>query len=217
MTPTRKKAGKAMNRLFAIGAAALPMLAMQNLAGAQDCSNFQKAVADTMAASDNLDAQMKRFKQTSETPKYDIDVCLAATKLRDQAHAAAGFATANCDPSHLADSMSKLQNSAEAEIPLFCTREIPTVPRQSPPASGFIFPDSDRRLLTAAEISRLSPVELRTARNEIFARRGRYFKSDDLKQHFSAFAWYRPYTWDPPLNAIERQNVQMLLNAEQHR
>jgi hypothetical protein len=207
-----------MNHSLVIGAAALLMLAMHNQpAGAQDCSNFQKAVADTMAVSDNLDAQIKRFKQTSDTPKYDIDVCAAATKLQDQAHAAVGLATAACDPNRLADSMSELQESAESEIPLYCTRDIQTPSRQSPSASGFIFPDSDRRLLTAAEIARLSPVELRIARNEIFARRGRYFKSDDLNQHFGAFAWYRPYTWEPPLNAIERQNAEMLLNAEQRR
>jgi hypothetical protein len=63
----------------------------------------------------------------------------------------------------------------------------------------------------------LSAIELRVARNEIFARRGRYFNSDDLKQHFGTLGWYRPYTWNPSLNAIEEQNVQMLLNAEQHR
>ncbi len=209
-----------MNWFVVIGATGLLLLAIHNRpADAQDCSNFQKAAADTMAVSDNLDAQVKRFKQTSDTPKYDIDVCVAATKLRDQAHATVGLATAACDPNRIADSISKLQESAESEIPLFCTRDIqPTAPpRQSPATSGFIFPDSDRRLLTAAEIARLSPVELRIARNEIFARRGRYFKADDLKQHFSAFAWYHPYTWEPPLNAIEDQNAQMLLNAEQHR
>jgi hypothetical protein len=81
----------------------------------------------------------------------------------------------------------------------------------------FIFSDSDRRLLTRAELDRLSRAELRIARNEIYARRGRYFDSEDLKQHFGAFPWYRPSTWEPRLNAIESQNVSLIQQAETRR
>ncbi|OKO70924.1 YARHG domain-containing protein [Bradyrhizobium sp. NAS96.2] len=76
--------------------------------------------------------------------------------------------------------------------------------------SGFIFPDSDRRLLTPADLRRLSRDELRIARNEIFARRGRYFDSADLKAYFSRFPWYVPNSWNPTLNAIEEANVALI-------
>ncbi|TWB96206.1 YARHG domain-containing protein [Bradyrhizobium macuxiense] len=76
--------------------------------------------------------------------------------------------------------------------------------------SGFIFPDSDRRLLTPADLRRLSRDELRIARNEIFARRGRYFDSADLKAYFSRFPWYAPSSWNPKLNAIEEANVALI-------
>jgi len=76
--------------------------------------------------------------------------------------------------------------------------------------SGFIFPDSDRRLLTPADLRRLSRDELRIARNEIFARRGRYFDSADLKAYFSRFPWYAPNSWNPKLNAIEEANVALI-------
>ncbi|WP_076864432.1 YARHG domain-containing protein [Bradyrhizobium mercantei] len=79
--------------------------------------------------------------------------------------------------------------------------------------SGFIFPDSDRRLLTPADLRQLSRDQLRIARNEIFARRGRYFDSADLKAYFSRFPWYAPNSWNPKLNAVEEANVALIDQA----
>jgi caspase domain-containing protein/YARHG domain-containing protein len=79
--------------------------------------------------------------------------------------------------------------------------------------NGLIFPDSDRRLLTAADLRGLSKDELRLARNEIFARRGRYFESPDLKARFERLPWYSPNTWNPKLNPIEEANVALLDQA----
>ena len=79
--------------------------------------------------------------------------------------------------------------------------------------SGFIFPDSDRRLLTPGDLQRLSKDDLRIARNEIFARRGRYFEAADLKARFERFSWYAPNTWNPRLNAIEQGNVALIEQA----
>jgi hypothetical protein len=79
--------------------------------------------------------------------------------------------------------------------------------------NGFIFTDSDRRLLTSNDLQRLSKEDLRIARNEIFARRGRYFESADLKARFERFSWYAPNTWNPRLNAIEQANVALIEQA----
>lgn len=79
-----------------------------------------------------------------------------------------------------------------------------------PDISGLIFSDSDRRHLTAGELSRLSRAELRIAKNEIFARRGRYFSSPDLVAHFSKYPWYSPNTWNPKLSSIEEANVALI-------
>jgi hypothetical protein len=81
-------------------------------------------------------------------------------------------------------------------------------------AADFIFPDSDRRLLSRSELTGLSAAELRIARNEIYARRGIYFKSQDLRERFEKFGWYHPSTWEPSLNAIESQNVSLIQQAE---
>lgn len=104
---------------------------------------------------------------------------------------------------------------------------LPPVPSQIPPparpvepapaaapSQDFIFPDSDRIRLTRDMVARLSPAQLRIARNEIYARRGRYFRDPALAAHFGRFAWYRPYSWEVPLNAIEQANVSLINSFE---
>lgn len=83
--------------------------------------------------------------------------------------------------------------------------------------SGFIFPDSHQRRLTLRELARLSKRDLRIARNEIFARNGRHFKSRDLQIHFGRYPWYRPYTWKPSLTPLEKLNVQTILSVERRK
>jgi hypothetical protein len=78
----------------------------------------------------------------------------------------------------------------------------------------FIIPDSDRRILTASDLKSLSKEDLRIARNEIFARRGRYFEASDLKARFGRFSWYAPNTWNPKLNSIEQANVKLMEQVE---
>jgi hypothetical protein len=82
------------------------------------------------------------------------------------------------------------------------------------PSQDFVFPDSDRVRLTRDMVARLSPAQLRIARNEIYARRGRYFRDPALAAYFGRFGWYRPYTWDVPLNATEQANVSLIASFE---
>jgi hypothetical protein len=90
----------------------------------------------------------------------------------------------------------------------------PLVPARPSRTGGFIFPDSDRRLLSQGEVGRLSRAEMRIARNEIYARKGRIFKSADLREHFSRMPWYRGQHHEVPLNSIEQANVNLLLSME---
>jgi hypothetical protein len=80
--------------------------------------------------------------------------------------------------------------------------------------ADFIFPDSNRRLLSRSELAGLSAAELRIARNEIFARRGFDFESPDLRERFAKFNWYRPSTRTPSLNPIESENVNLIKQVE---
>jgi YARHG domain len=80
--------------------------------------------------------------------------------------------------------------------------------------AGFLFADSNVRYLTRTELQRLSADRLHLARNEIFARRGRYFKDDALRVYFEQFPWYRPRAWDVPLTPVEKANVDLIASIE---
>jgi len=80
--------------------------------------------------------------------------------------------------------------------------------------SGVIIPDSSDRLLSAEELGRYSALELRIARNEIFARNGFRFSDPSLRAHFTQFSWYRPTRDTVDLSATERANVALLKSAE---
>lgn len=56
----------------------------------------------------------------------------------------------------------------------------------------YILPDAQTHIYTQEELSSLTREELRIARNEIYARHGRRFKSDDLNTYFSGKSWYQP-------------------------
>jgi hypothetical protein len=85
----------------------------------------------------------------------------------------------------------------------------------SAPKAGFLFVDSDRRLLTPEELEPLSKIELRNARNEIYARRGRKFVRKEVRDYFSQFDWYRPQFGEVELTYIENRNVALIKQYEQ--
>jgi hypothetical protein len=72
------------------------------------------------------------------------------------------------------------------------------------------------RLLTESDLQGLSKQELRILRNEIFARHGRKFKSEDLRDYFSTKDWYSPQYDEVThlLNTIEKKNVEFIQRHE---
>ena len=85
--------------------------------------------------------------------------------------------------------------------------------------STYLFKDSDSRYLSKAECEALSAAELRIARNEIYARHGRLFDSEDLQAYFNAQDWYHgtisPAKFDyTVLNDYERYNVNLMKSIE---
>lgn len=94
----------------------------------------------------------------------------------------------------------------------------PAIPAGSAPTgvggSGVVIPDSSDRLLSADELGNYSALELRIARNEIFARNGFRFSDPSLRAHFSQFSWYRPTSDTVELSATEKANVALLKSAE---
>lgn len=73
------------------------------------------------------------------------------------------------------------------------------------------------RKLTDEELSGLTKEDLRIARNEIYARHGYIFKSQDLRDYFSSKSWYQPTCSDASslsLNEYELYNVDLIKRHE---
>ena len=89
-------------------------------------------------------------------------------------------------------------------------------------SSDYVLPDSGTHLYTRDELESLSDQQLFYARNEIYARHGRGFDSDELQTYFDSKSWYtRQY--DPAdfpdslLNSTEKANASLMLEIEKDR
>ena len=107
------------------------------------------------------------------------------------------------------------------------TQELTPTPTQETPAQEtpvniadeYIIPDSSTRYLSNADLNPLTEWEIRVARNEIYARHGRMFKSQELSDYFKSKSWYVPSI--PPeqfdnsyLNTFEIENLKFITNYE---
>ncbi len=89
----------------------------------------------------------------------------------------------------------------------------------SVPASGYILPESDTRNITDEDIAGFSRQKLNYAKNEIYARHGRKFKSRELMDYFSSQSWYsgtiEPEDFqDSKLSSLELTNALYLRDKE---
>lgn len=60
------------------------------------------------------------------------------------------------------------------------------------PNQDYILPESNSRYYSETEIGSLSEHDLFIARNEIYARHGRMFDNEELKNYFATKSWYVP-------------------------
>ncbi len=83
----------------------------------------------------------------------------------------------------------------------------------------YVIPDSDTRYVTIADLNTLTKEQLRLARNEIYARRGRKFMDAELQKYFNSKSWYRG-TIEPDafkeemLNDAEKANAYFIADYE---
>jgi len=73
---------------------------------------------------------------------------------------------------------------------------------------------SDSQPIVPERLFGQTPGWLRLARNEIYARSGHVFQSDDLAAFFATLDWYRPGAAGRDLSAVEQANVTTILAAE---
>ena len=116
------------------------------------------------------------------------------------------------------------ETTADTE-PLPIAEDIDAPEAQSKDLSAeevFIIPDSNSRYLDRDDVAFLSLQEINYAKNEIYARHGRKFKSKELSDYFNSKAWYvGRYDADlfdelyaPQLNEYEIANAYFLQSIE---
>ncbi len=123
-----------------------------------------------------------------------------------------------------ADETSVEEQEAEA-----LQEETQTPGQEEAPAAGtaasgqYILPDSSTVYLTEADLAGFTAEELRLARNEIYARHGRAFKTEWIRDYFEEKNWYEPlYDADyfdsnlaeTALNEYEKANAEFILVYE---
>ena len=83
----------------------------------------------------------------------------------------------------------------------------------------YILENSSDEYLTYADVMNLDKFTLKLARNEIFARHGRKFKTAVLEEYFSSKSWYYGYLSeeqfsDTVFNDMEKKNILLIQEAE---
>lgn len=90
-------------------------------------------------------------------------------------------------------------------------------------SNTYIFPNSDSAYLSRSQVSQLSRNELTLAINEIYARRGRIFQDESIREYFESKSWYVPrYTADEfydnvTFNPYEQANLNLMVDERKER
>jgi hypothetical protein len=85
--------------------------------------------------------------------------------------------------------------------------------------NDYILAHSSIRQLTDGDLLGLTKEELRIARNEIYARYGRQFVDENLRNYFNSKAWYTslpklPSGAEPALSKLEQSNIELIKEFE---
>lgn len=88
--------------------------------------------------------------------------------------------------------------------------------------NAYVIADSNSRYITADELDKMTAEEIRLARNEIYARHGRRFQSEDLQNYFDSQPWYKGTiasdSFDESvLNEYEKTNARFMLEYEKEK
>ena len=135
-----------------------------------------------------------KFEDLSDVDLFSLSQYELATTVREE-------------PETEAESETESETETESEI------EVDT-------RSEYIFPDMDTRYLTQDEVSKLSLQAVCYAKNELYARHGRKFLSQELKDYFNDKTWYEgtvdPDSFSPGVfNTYENDNLLLLVSAEE--
>lgn len=78
----------------------------------------------------------------------------------------------------------------------------------------FIFPDSDSRYLDMSDLEKLDSETSRIAINELYARHGYVFTTEEMQNYFNSLEWYRDMPKDPDFDGDTEFNIYEYTNKE---
>ena len=135
-----------------------------------------------------------KFEDLSDVDLFSLSQAELATTVREE-------------PEMEAERETESETETESEI-------------EADTRSEYIFPDMDTRYLTQDEVSKLSLQAVCYAKNELYARHGRKFLSEELKDYFNDKTWYEgtvdPDSFSPGVfNTYENDNLLLLVSAEE--
>ena len=135
-----------------------------------------------------------KFEDLSDVDLFSLSQDELATTVREE-------------PETEAESETESETETESEI-------------EADTRSEYIFPDMDTRYLTQDEVSKLSLQAVCYAKNDLYARHGRKFLSQELKDYFNDKTWYEgtvdPDSFSPGVfNTYENDNLLLLVSAEE--
>lgn len=86
----------------------------------------------------------------------------------------------------------------------------------------YILPYSDSEYISYSDLYGLSQTEVSLARNEIYARHGRKFNTDSIRQYFESQSWYNPRInpddfSESVFNNYEKENIKTIVNYEKEK
>ena len=95
-------------------------------------------------------------------------------------------------------------------------------PRPEQPSNFYakgagMFPWASTERINYGDLDGYSAWQLKIMRNEIYARHGYIFETDDMRSYFNQQRWYRPVSRNVRLTNIEQQNVNVIKQAERNR
>lgn len=132
----------------------------------------------------------------------------------------------NNDEESFSDNASSNQYSYTDENNSYQNEEIDYSEPYETQDYEYLISGSDSRYITDEDLYILSKDQVQLARNEIFARHGRKFKTDWIRNYFEATSWYEG-TYDPDyfdnsvmnsvFNKYEKENVKFILEYEKRK
>lgn len=121
---------------------------------------------------------------------------------------------------HPAEGMEMMYTNLNGEYIYNGTDAAPVAnePESTSNVDEYIFPDSNTRYLTDSDVAGMDKATVRLGINEIYARHGRMFETEDLNTYFTSKSWYTPLysadefasIEDSVMNEYEKENIKFL-------